>query len=111
MIDDPWKTDVLMKGLKGSLPIETNISQRLEGVLAKQSPDILIPCKCNVIDVFYAGDEGGIVCCLDIGGRNTKTAHLVSITHLTFDRRVPLAREIGVYQRHRIKKMKQQTAS
>jgi hypothetical protein len=45
---------------------------------------------------------------LDIGGGGAKTAHVVSITHLTFDRRVPLSREIEAYQRHRIKKLKQQ---
>jgi len=33
---------------------------------------------------------------------------LVSITHLGFDRRNPLFRQIVAYQRHRIKKLKQQ---
>jgi hypothetical protein len=51
---------------------------------------------------------GGILCGLDIGGAETQAAHVVSITHLTFDRRVPLSREIEAYQRHRIKKLKQQ---
>ena len=68
--------------------------------------DLLI----GMLKVFYTGDMGGILCCLDIGGPDPKSAHLVSITHLimTFDRRVPLAREIEVYQRHRNKKLKQQ---
>jgi hypothetical protein len=74
-------------------------------------PDISIPSRCNVIDVIYSGDFGGIVCCLDIGGPDTKSAHLVSITHLIFNRNVPLAREIEAYQRHRIKKLKQQRGS
>jgi hypothetical protein len=33
---------------------------------------------------------------------------VVSITHLAFDRRGPLSREIDAYQRHRIKKLKRQ---
>jgi hypothetical protein len=45
---------------------------------------------------------------LDIGGAETEKAHVVSITHLAFDRRVPLSRDINAYQRHRIKKLKQQ---
>jgi hypothetical protein len=45
---------------------------------------------------------------LDIGGPNTAVAHLVSITHLTFNRNIPLAREIEAYQRHRNKKLKRQ---
>jgi hypothetical protein len=108
MIDDSRKTDLLMAMLKESLPIPTNITQYLARALAQQSPDILIPDRCNVIDVIYSGDMGGIVCALDIGGPDTKSAHLVSITHLTFNRNVVLAREIAAYQHHRNKKLKQQ---
>jgi hypothetical protein len=108
MIDDPRKTDLLVAMLKESLPIQTNITRYLASALAKQSPDISIPDRCNVIDVVYSGDMGGILCCLDIGGSDTKNPHLVSITHLTFNRNVPLAREIEAYQRHRNKKLKQQ---
>jgi hypothetical protein len=108
MIDDPSKTHLLMGMLKESLPIQTMITPYLASALAKQSPDMPIPAQCSVIDVFYTGDIGGILCCLDIGGPDTQSAHLVSITHLTFHRRVPLAREIEAYQRHRNKKLKQQ---
>jgi hypothetical protein len=108
MIDDPTKADLLIKKLKGSLPIEANVTQYLAGVLAEKSPDIAISKKCNVVDIHYTGDMGGILCVLDIGGPDSKTPYVVSITHLTFDRRVPFSREIEVYQRHRIKKLKQQ---
>jgi hypothetical protein len=108
MIDDPRKTDLLISMLTESLPSEANITQYLAGELMENSPDIAIPKKCNVTEVFYTGDVGGILCGLDIGGAETKTAHVVSITHLTFDRRVPLSCEIEAYQRHRIKKLKHQ---
>jgi hypothetical protein len=108
MIDDPQKTDRLMAMLKFSLPIQTNIPRYLGKSLAERSSNIPISGQCNVIDVVYSGDEGGIVCCLDIGGPNTAVAHLVSITHLTFNRNIPLAREIEAYQRHRNKKLKRQ---
>lgn len=108
MIDDPRKTDLLMSMLTESLPIEANISPYLAGELMEKSPEVAIPKKCNITDVFYTGDIGGILCGLDIGGFEAKSAHLVSITHLTFDRRAPLSREIESYQRHRIKKLKQQ---
>ena len=45
----------------------------------------------NVIDVFYTGDEGGIICSLDIGGPQTQNANLVSITYLGFHRNTPLS--------------------
>jgi hypothetical protein len=108
MIDDVRKTDLLISMLKESLPIEVNITSYLAGALADQSPDVAIPKKCNITNVFYTGDMGGILCGLDIGGAETKTPHVVSITHLAFDRRIPLSREIEAYQRHRIKKLKKQ---
>ena len=110
MIDNPEKADILVERLKSSLPIEARLSQHLIGTLAKKSPDMAFPAKCNVTDVFYSGDMGGILCCLDIGGAATKAVHLVSITHLSFDRRTPLARDIELYQRHRTRKLKQQLA-
>jgi hypothetical protein len=108
MIDDPDKTDRLVDALEASLPIETRLSASLIQTLSKRSPDVAIPTKCNVVSVFYMGEEGGIVCALDIGGPNTKTPHLVSITHLIFERKVPPFSQIDAYQRHRIKKLKQQ---
>ena len=49
-----------------------------------------VPKKCNVTSVFYTGDMGGILCGLDMGGTETDYAHVVSITHLAFDRPDPL---------------------
>jgi hypothetical protein len=108
MIDDPGKADILMAGLKEALPIPTHIAPSLVRTLSQKSPDIAIPSQCNVIDVIYTGEFGGIVCCLDIGGPDAPVAHLVSITHLSFNRKTPMAREIESYQRHRNKKLKQQ---
>ena len=108
MLDDPGKTDLLMAMLKEILPIPTNITPHLARELSKNSPDIPIPARCNVVDVLYSGDMGGIICCLDIGGPKAERAHLVSITHLAFNRNTPLSRDIETYQRHRNKKLKQQ---
>jgi hypothetical protein len=108
MIDQHEKTDMLLKKLEASLPIEANITPSLAKVLEEKSPDTPVPAKCNVTSVFYTGDMGGIICGLDFGRPESEEAHLVSITHLTFHRRVPLSREIEAYQRHRIKKLRQQ---
>ena len=53
------------------------------------------------------GDEGGILCKLDLGADAENVAFL-SITHLRFDPRLPLAREINVYQKHRVKRLRRQ---
>jgi hypothetical protein len=110
-IDDPDKTDILVRRLKATLPIEANVTPRLVDTLSKKSPDVPVPTKCNVVDVMYSGDElGGIMCSLDVGGPEATEVHLVSITHLSFYRRIPLSREIENYQRHRTKKLRQQAA-
>ncbi len=108
MLDDPDKTKDLMGEMELSLPLETRLQPHAKAALSKQSPDIDIPDRCNVTKLFYMGEEGGIVCGLDVGGPDTKTPFIVSITHLVFDRRFPLFRQIDAYQRHRIKKLKQQ---
>jgi len=51
-----------------------------------------------------AGDQGGIMCRLDIPA-NENAVH-VSITHLRFDPRVQVTREITAYQKHRVKHLK-----
>lgn len=110
MIDDLERTNFLLEKLKTVVPIEARLPQSLIRSLAEKSPEMPIPERCNVIDVFYTGDEGGIICCLDVGGPQTRDANLVSITLLGFHRNTPLSREIDLYQRHRIKKLKQQKA-
>ena len=109
MIDDPGKTDRLTAEIEASLPLKTRLSPSVKRTLAKQSPESTIPDKCMVTKIFYMGDEGGIVCSLDIGGPDTKTPFILSITHLIFDRRCPVFRQIEAYQRHRVKKLKRQS--
>ena len=109
MIDDPDKTDRLTAVIEASLPLETRLSPNVKRTIAKQSPEATIPDRCMVTKIFYMGDEGGIACGLDIGGPDTKTPFIVSITHLIFDRRCPAFRQIEAYQRHRVKKLKKQS--
>jgi hypothetical protein len=108
MIDDPEKTENFISRLKDGLPINAIIPKDLRRNLAAKSPETPITTNCQVVDVLNLGDDGGIACCLDIGGPDTTAVHVVSITQLMFDRRSPLFREIDAYQRRRIKKIKQQ---
>jgi hypothetical protein len=108
MIDDPKKTHRLIAEMRASLPLETRPSPNLGKLLSKQAPGTRLPSRCVVTEVFYTGDEGGIACRLGIDGSDTNTPFIVSITHLDFDRRSPLFREIDAYRRHRIKKLRKQ---
>jgi hypothetical protein len=53
------------------------------------------------------GEEGGIVCELDLR-MPAKEVALVSITHLRFDARLPLYRDITAYQKRRLKQIRRQ---
>jgi hypothetical protein len=64
---------------------------------------------CSITWISYAGDEGGIVCRLHFGDE-AKNAAFVSITHLRFDARLPLAHEIIAYQKHRVKRLQRRPA-
>ncbi len=106
MIDDPDKTAKLTTEMEAFLPLRARPSPTLKGMLLRQEPGTALPDRCAVTEIFYAGDEGGIACRLDLSGQDTSNLIVVSITHLIFDRRCPVFRQIEAYQRHRVKKLK-----
>jgi hypothetical protein len=107
MIDDPEKAERLLARLQAALPVPTRVTPELAATLRARDPEIEIPTDCSVNWISYAGDEGGIVCRLDFGHK-TKNEVYTSITHLRFDRRLPLARDIVAYQKHRVKRLRRQ---
>ncbi len=106
VIDNPLQTELLLAKLKAAVPLSATVSPPLLALLQEQSPDLDLPLRCQITRIHYAGDEGGILCKLDFGHEDDREVLLVSITHLTFDRRLPLAREIAAYQKHRIKRLR-----
>jgi hypothetical protein len=110
MIDNPELTADLLAKLESALPLPAIITPHLAGALRKQAPKASIPRTCQVVKVFYMGDEGGITCSLSVEGQDDSgPVFLASITHLDFDRRLPLAREIIAYQKRRVKKLRRQS--
>jgi hypothetical protein len=108
MIDDPVRTGHLFDRLKACLPFPATLSPPLAATIREQSGSLAVPSRCDVTQLHYAGDEGGIICGLDLAIDTGAKAFFVSITHLLFDRRLPLAREIAAYQKHRGKRMRRQ---
>ncbi|MDB9808407.1 hypothetical protein OAB79_00620 [Yoonia sp.] len=108
MIDDPDKTQKLIAEMDAHLPLTARLSQSLKGLIRRQVAPIIPLEQCQVVEVFYMGDEGGISCRLDFDGQDTHDPIIVSITHLNFNRRFPLFRQIDGYQKHRVKKLKKQ---
>src|SRR5271155_1053486 len=56
------QVDRLLDKLKKSLPLPTRLPPDLMASLRRQNPDAKITADCEVAEVFYSGDEGGILC-------------------------------------------------
>jgi hypothetical protein len=106
VIDNPAQVEELMAKLRAALPLSATVSPPMLALLQKESPNFDLPSRCRIAEIHSAGDEGGIVCKLDFGREDTERVFFASITHLTFDRRLPLARAIAAYQRHRLKRLR-----
>ncbi len=107
MIDNPTNTMAMLDKLTKALPFPARLTPELQASLRGQNLGGAIPTTCQVILLHYMGDEGGILCKLDLGP-DVENEAFVSITHLRFDARLPLAREITAYQKHRIKHLRRQ---
>jgi hypothetical protein len=106
LIDNPVQVDRLLPMLRSSLPFAARMTPELAGTLREQLDGMDVPSACELTRVDYAGDEGGIMCRLVLGGETGERVFFVSITHLRFDGRSPLAREIAAYQKRRCKRLR-----
>ena len=109
MIDNQEQTERLLAKLHGALPVPTRVTPELAATLQAQNPGTEISATCSITSLNYAGDEGGIACGFDLATGLGKVV-CTSITHLRFDPRLPLAREIAAYQKHRVKRLRHQSA-
>jgi hypothetical protein len=80
------------------------VTPEAAAALQSENPTCKIPVNRFIARVSYVGDEGGIVCRLDLACETEKMAY-VSITHLRFDPRLPLVRQIAAYQKHPVKRL------
>ena len=99
-----------MAKLRAALPLPARLTPELQVELREQNAASVIPATARITLLHYMGDAGGILCKLDLGP-DVQNAAFVSITHLRFDPRLPLAREITVYQKHRVKRLRRQPSS
>lgn len=106
MIDNLEQVDRLLDEFRARIPLPATTTPSLATMLRQRNANRSLPRQCQVTRIDYAGDEGGIMCGLDFGIADSDSAHFVSITHLTFDRSIPLYREIEAYRKHRIKRLR-----
>jgi hypothetical protein len=108
MIDNPAQVERLLAKLQAALPVPTRLTPEAAAMLqAQHALGRRMAPACSITWVSYAGDEGGIMCGLDFG-QETEPAVVTSITHLRFDPRLALAREITAYQKRRVKRLQRQ---
>ena len=79
MIDNPEQAEGLLTGSQAALPVPARMTPELAATLRTPDAAMATPAACSVIAVHYAGDEGGIVCGLDVVTANK--AVYASITH------------------------------
>ena len=106
MLDNPEKTRELVTTLKAALPFEVELTSEVIESLRTGEPTTVVKPKQLVSEVSYAGDEGGIMC--HIHPKETEGAIIISLTHVRMHRKLPLAKAVFDYQKHRVKKIKKQ---
>ncbi len=106
MIDNPAQVERLLGRLEAALPLVLGMSPPLAATIREQAPSMTVPTECQVTWVSYAGDEGGIMCRLQLDDESSNRQFFVSLTHLVTRPGTPLAREIAAYQKHRCKRLR-----
>lgn len=106
VIDNQDEVERLLRELTKALPLSALATPALMANLRQQSSTAKITLDCKVTKLIYAGDEGGVMCHLAFDEEDKQEVILVSITHLAFDRRLPVTRKIAAYQKHRIKHLR-----
>jgi hypothetical protein len=104
MIDDYAPAMELMRKMETQLPIPARSTGALVRAMREQGVKLPGDQELQIKRVFYAGDEGGIMCDVTLS-EEAKEAIIVSITHLRVPSRHPLAKEIREYQTERTRRL------
>jgi len=104
MIDNPGTVTSLMEQLPGYLPMPAFPTKELVRTLRRGGVKASVDRALSIKRVFYAGDEGGIVC--DVTpNHGAKEVFVVSLTHLRMAPDHPLFRPILAYQLERVRRI------
>ena len=106
MLDKPEKTRELVAALKAASPFEIELTPEVLAHLRAQKIAYADEPRQIVSQVSYAGDEGGILC--HVQPKGTENVIILSLTHVRVHRSLPFAAEVLDYQKHRVKKLKNQ---
>ena len=80
MIDYQAEVDALMHDMEANLPIPVKPTSQLERDMQRKGKPF--SSKLSIHSIFYAGDDGGIMCAVTPPDTNAKEVVVVSLTHL-----------------------------
>ena len=103
MIDNPEMTERLLWAIEEALPIEAQLTPAVVQYLKDILPQVLPFQTCKIVSIDYGGEGAGIICRLDLSAVGSNDRFVISLTHLSFDPRLPLSRRIAAYRKHRLK--------
>ena len=104
MIDNPRMAARLLEQMQGHLPIPAFPTKEIVRVLRRGGVKARVDRALSVKRIFYADDEGGIVC--DVTpNQGAKQVFIVSLTHLRIAPHHPLFGPILAYQLERVRRM------
>ncbi|CAN2536157.1 hypothetical+protein [Methylocapsa aurea] len=93
-------SEALARRLRGFLPLSAHCRSPLLKTLRGYAPNVAAPSHVLVTGVYDMGGSVGLMCRIDLGGEIAASAVLVvPITHLAFDRRHPISRDMANYRR------------
>jgi hypothetical protein len=100
MTSSDLRAEHLVQKLRRALPLMAHGRPSLTAVLGRSLSSNLMP-RVTVTDVFYAGEENGLMCRIDVQGLADEPMVVVApVTQLAFNRRHPIARDIAAYRKH-----------
>ena len=100
MIDNYEQAIALLEKMKACLPIPVKMTPESRQVLKEQGYYFSKDHIFAIEGVYYAGDEGGILCVIQPGD-DKEIKHFFSLTHLRIQEDHFLTEEIKDYQRKR----------
>jgi hypothetical protein len=101
MTSSDLRAEHLVQKLRRALPLTAHGRPSLTAVLGRSLSSNLMP-RVTVTDVFYAGEESGLMCRVDVHGVIDQPVVVVApVTQLAFNRRHPIARDIAAYRKRR----------
>ncbi len=99
------RAERLAQKLRRALPLAAHGLTALAAALRRRFSGANVLTRLTVTDVFYASEEKGLMCRIDLHGKSGPPILLVApLTQLAFNRRHAIAQEIAAYRKRRAEK-------